>query len=314
MLMIDASMLAKCASDPAIVNALREAFRNGCEMPDRHHHTIAVPNAPDGTLLLMPAWQKGAYLGVKIATVFPGNAVSGEPSVQATYLLLDAQTGKPVAQIDGGELTARRTAGTSVLASQFLARADAEHLLIVGTGRIASHLLRCYLSVRDSLKRVSIWGRSVTKSEALIHEYVGPRTASIVAVTDLDAVIREVDVISCATLSTIPLIRGDLLKPGTHVDLIGAFTPAMREADNEVVRRARIFCDSPTNAVKEAGEFLAPISGGVLKAEDVHPLSALCRGDIDGRRNATEITMFKSVGAAIEDLAVAELVVRSFAA
>jgi ornithine cyclodeaminase len=311
MLMIDANTLADCTSDSAIVNALRDAFRKGCEMPERHHHTVAVPNAPDGTLLLMPAWRRGEHLGIKIATVFPGNAAAGGPSVNAIYLLLDANTGRAVAQIDGGELTARRTAATSVLAAQYLARRNAESLLIVGTGRIARHLLRCYLNLHTSIRQVSVWGRNPARSEALIRDCGGGWSVPMFAVTDLDAAVNEADIVSCATLSETPLIHGECLKPGTHVDLIGSFAPSMREADDEVIRRARIFCDSPGNAANESGEFIVPIANGVLNAADIQPLAALCRADAVGRRDESEITLFKSVGAAIEDLAIAELAVRS---
>ena len=132
--------VARLLDPPSLVDALREAFCAGCVAPKRHHHTIGVPGAPDATLLLMPAWTEGGYLGVKVASVFPGNVGAGKPAVAATYLLSNATDGRVLAAIDGGELTARRTAATSVLAASYLARPGAKDLLIVGSGRIARHL------------------------------------------------------------------------------------------------------------------------------------------------------------------------------
>ncbi|HEX7006577.1 MAG TPA: ornithine cyclodeaminase family protein, partial [Alphaproteobacteria bacterium] len=158
--------------DPSLIDALAAMFRDGCETPVRHHHRIAVPGGADGTLLLMPAWQTGGPVGVKLVTVFPDNGRRGLPAVMGAYLLLDGATGAPRALIDGPALTVRRTAAASALAARFLARADARRLLMAGTGALAPHLVRAHAAVRP-IREVAIWGRSPDKAERLAAALAG---------------------------------------------------------------------------------------------------------------------------------------------
>jgi ornithine cyclodeaminase len=308
MRIIDAAAVDTALDDRSLVDALREMFRRGCEMPVRHHHTLATAGGPDATLLLMPAWTVGGYLGVKIATVFPGNADRGLPAVMGAYLLASAETGEPVALIDGPMLTLRRTAAASALASGYLSRDTAACLLMVGTGKLAPHLIRAHASTRP-IRRVLIWGRNPDKAARLAAS-LGGDGLEVSATEDLEAAARIADVISCATLSKHPLIRGDWLRLGAHLDLVGGFTPQMREADDTAIRRATVFVDTHDGALAEAGDIVQPIASGVLRQADVAgDLFELSRGERPGRRADDEITLFKSVGTALEDLAAAMLAV-----
>jgi len=296
---------------PSLIEALAAAFKSGAEVPLRHHHTIAVPGAPDATLLLMPAWQSGAALGIKVVTVFPGNAAKSLPAVMGQYLLLDANTGAPNAMIDGTALTLRRTASASALASRFLARQNSAHLVMVGTGALAPHLIAAHCTVRP-IRRVTVWGRNLDHAKAAAAK-IKLDGVSASATSDLEKAVAAADIISCATLATEPLVRGAWLRPGQHLDLVGGFTPAMREADDEAVRRAAasggVFVDTRGGAMKEAGDIVQPLKNGTLEENAVRAdLFDLCRGTVSVRRDPAAITFFKSVGTALEDLAAARLV------
>ena len=295
--------LAAVLDDHALVDCLREAFREGASAPMRHRHAVPAPGG-EATLLLMPAWQAGRSLGVKVVTVFPGNVSRGLSAVQAAYLLLDADTGEPLALMDGAMLTRRRTAAASALAADYLARSDSRTLVMVGTGSLAPHLVAAHAAVRP-IREVRVWGRSAAKAAALAArlDRAGLRGT---AVDDLEAAVRSADIVSCATLSAEPLVHGRWLRTGTHLDLVGGFTPAMREADDEAVRRSHVFVDTPA-AFEEAGDVVQPLARGLLRKEDVADLADLVRDLRPGRRSETEITLFKSVGAALEDLAAARL-------
>jgi alanine dehydrogenase len=310
MRIIDAPAVAARLVPSRLLPALERMFRNGCTAPVRHHHTVEVPGAADGTLLLMPAWRAGEYLGIKLVTIFPGNSDRGLPAVSAGYLLMDGKSGTALAMIDGDELTAKRTAATSALAARFLARPDARTLLVLGTGRIARELARCHVAVRPGLDRVLVWGRSSEHAATAAADLVRGGVAAAPA-GDLANAIGAADIVASATLATEPLIRGDWVRPGTHVDLVGGYTPAMREADDALIRKASVYADTRDGALKEAGDLVAPIAHGVLDAGSVVDLHGLCRHEHPGRRTATEVTVFKSVGAALEDLAAAILVYES---
>ena len=296
-----------------LVDALRAAFRRGGTVPLRsHYHIDPAADAPagshGGTLLVMPAWQAGRHIGIKAVSVFPDNGRVGLPSVIGAYLLFDANTGRPQAVIDGVALTLRRTACASALAAGYLARRDAQHLLMVGAGSLAPHLVRAHCAVRG-YKRIEIWNRNRRSAEALAEKLID-LNATIAVADDLESAVRAADTVSCATLSREPLVRGDWLKPGTHVDLVGGFTPEMREADDAALGRAAVWVDTRDGAMKEAGDLVQPLQSGMLKAGDVRgDLFELCRTDAFARRDDAEITLFKSVGTALEDLAAAELVV-----
>ena len=299
---------------PSLVDALRTMFRDGCEVPLRHHHTVEAATAEGsaGTLLLMPAWQAGAALGVKIVTVFPDNARRSLPAVYGSYLLLDPTTGAPLALLDGTALTLRRTAAASALAADFLARRDSAVHLMVGTGALAPHLVAAHAAVRPILQ-TRIWGRDPAKAAALAARLVKEGFAAD-PVDDLAAAAASADIITCATLAHRPLIRGVWVRPGTHLDLVGGYTPEMREADDAAIARARVYVDTNA-ALREAGDIVQPLHSQHLSQDRIiGDLFALSRGTCPGRRDPKEITLFKSVGTALEDLAAAQLAVSRAAA
>src|SRR5262245_21574729 len=216
-------------SYPGLVDILEAAFRRGAIAPLRHHHAIALDGRPEATLLLMPAWeasgpgghQAGRYLGVKSVTVFPDNAARGKPAVFGTYLLLSAETGETLAVMDATRLTAWRTGAASALASRYLSRADASRLLMVGAGALAPHLVAAHASVRP-IREVALWNRSPDRARALAAT-LGATGLAVSIAPDLEAAVRRADIVSTATISAEPLIRGDWLAPGTHVDSVGAY-------------------------------------------------------------------------------------------
>lgn len=289
-----------------LIDAIERMFRAPCVMPVRHHHDVAVPGEADATLLLMPAWVPGDYIGVKLVSVFPDNHTRGLPAIYGSYILSSGKTGKMLAVVDGGELTARRTAATSALAARYLSRRDSAHLLVAGTGRLSLNLIQAHSTVRP-ITRVTIWGRNAANAEKTAEE-ARALGYDAVATTDLETAARTADIISCATLSSEPLIQGAWLKPGAHLDLIGAFKPSMRESDDEAVRRARIYVDTRAGALSEAGDILQPLKAGVISEADIRAdLFDLTGGQTKGRTDDQDITLFKSVGAALEDLAGAIL-------
>lgn len=299
---ISAERVAELAPYGDLVEALRTGFKSEITTPVRHHHDLS----PVSILLLMPAWSK-AFTGLKTVVAKFNNAAKGLPTITASYLLIDNDTGATVAMLDGTELTRRRTAAASALAASYLARPDAETLLIVGAGALAPHFVRAHASVRP-IRRVFTYNRSLEKAAALARALSQEGFAAS-AVEDLEAAIIEADIVSCVTSSTEAIVHGRWLRPGTHVDLAGAFKPTMREVDGETVARARVFVDTRDGAIAEAGDLIqAAAEGHFAMARIEGDLFDLCRGRKKGRESADEITLFKSCGTAIEDLAAAEMV------
>lgn len=292
-----------------LVETLRDAFRQGAIQPVRHHHTIEHPQGADSTLLLMPAWtdfSKSAsgkgYIGVKIVTVSPDNNAINKPAVMGLYLLLDGKTGEPMALIDGQRLTTWRTACASALAASYLAREDASKLLVIGAGALSPFLARAHSAVRP-IDEIRIWNRTRSRAENVVESLKADGLNASVA-DNIDEAVGWADIVSSATISDAPLVKGKFLKPGTHVDLVGAFTPDLRESDDEAVARARVYVDTRAGATKEAGDIVLAIASGALTADAiVGDLFELTRGEASGRQSAEDITLFKSVGAALEDLA-----------
>lgn len=311
MRLIDADAVRAALPWTELVEALRAMFRDGCAAPLRHAHTMAGDHATPASLLLMPAWQEAGetrYSGVKIVHVVPDNRARNLPAVSAAYLLSDAATGQPVALLDGAELTDRRTAAASVLAGTYLARRDSRSLLVCGAGRVGRALVEAWSAVFP-ISDAMIWARDTTRAEALAAQMRGHGIAAR-AVADLQAAAGQADIVSCATLATAPLVHGAWLRPGTHVDLVGAFRRDMREADAALIARATVFVDTMAGGMAEGGDVVQAIAEGAITADHVRgDLHALCRGDIYGRTDEAEITVFKSVGAALEDLAAAILTV-----
>ena len=313
MRVVTAEDIETALSYPALVDVLRDAFRAGMIAPLRHHHTIALEGGrPDATLLLMPAWTAsapgaetaGRYIGVKTVSVFPGNRDRELPAVQGAFLLFSAETGEPLALMDAPRLTAWRTAAASALASRYLSRPDSKRLLIVGTGALARYLAHAHASVRP-IGEVVLWNRRPAGA-SLLAQCLTDEGFTVSVTDDLEKSVRDADIVSTATLSTTPLVLGKWLSPGTHLDCVGAYRPHMRETDDAVVRRARIWLDTRAGALKEAGDIAIPMAEGIITAASIEgDLHDLARSDLPARTTRDDITMFKSVGASIEDLAAA---------
>jgi len=288
-----------------LVDALRAMFARGCELAPRQVLELAGSGAEAVTSLVMPAWQEGACYGVKVVNIAPGNAARGLPGLHSTYVLYDASTGVPLAWIDGDEITTRRTAATSALAASWLAPAGASHLAVIGAGRIARLLPEAHRVVRP-IECVTVWARSPARAhelvDALAAQGFDARTAPSV-----EAAVDEADIVSCATLARAPIVFGRWLAPGCHLDLIGSFTPAMREADDNCFAAARVTVDSDDAAIK-SGDLIGPLARGVVGRDEIGTLAELARGQRETGRPAGQRTVFKSVGSALEDLAAAMLV------
>ena len=318
---IGAADIERLVDYPAMIDAVESAFRSGVITPVRHHHAVERPAGSQTTLLLMPAWtdftqlKDGAsgHIGVKIVTVSPDNGALNKPAIMGLYILLNGNTGEPRAIIDGQALTVFRTAATSALAGRFLSRQDSKVHLVIGAGALSTHLARAHRAVRP-IETTLFWNRNIAGAR-----FSAERLAALgfdaEAVEDLDEAVRRADIISTATLSTEPLVKGNLVKEGAHLDLVGAFNVQMRETDDTAVLRSRVFVDTFAGALKEGGDIVQPINDGIISAEHiVGELAMLISGESAGRRNADEITLFKSVGAALEDLAAGILIEKRFQA
>ncbi|HEV2502175.1 MAG TPA: ornithine cyclodeaminase family protein [Mesorhizobium sp.] len=310
MLTISAAEVDRALTFSGLVETLRTAFHDGAVQPVRHHHTVERPDGAASTLLLMPAWtdlnaagtSKDGHIGVKIVTVSPDNNAIAKPAVMGLYLLLDGKTGEPQALIDGQRLTQWRTACASALAASYLAREDASRLLIIGAGALSPFLAKAHSAVRP-ITSIRIWNRTLANAERVAAD-LRAEGLPAEAATDLEAELAEADIVSSATISNEPLVRGAHVKPGAHIDLVGGFTPTMREADDAAITRARVYVDTRAGATKEAGDIVQPLASGALSHEAIiADLHELARGQKKGRERADEITLFKSVGAALEDLA-----------
>jgi ornithine cyclodeaminase/alanine dehydrogenase-like protein (mu-crystallin family) len=315
MLFISAAEIDRILTFPSLIDALADAFRGDMVVPVRQHHEIERVGS-HATLLLMPAWTaataSGGAVGVKVVSVFPDNGAKGLPSVSGTYLLMDGATGVPTAAMDGARLTVWRTAAASALAGRYLVRDGARRMVMVGSGALAPLLIRAHLS-QHQLDEVLLWNHRGEKAEALAAE-LRAEGLPVSASRDLEAAVRAADLVSCATLSTKPLVRGAWLKPGAHLDLVGAFNLSMREADDEALQRSVVHIDTKA-ARTEGGDVALGLKGGAIAEGHVKgDLFDLCRGTSAARPSPEAITLFKSVGTALEDLAAAMLVWRSLRA
>lgn len=313
MRIITAAEIEECLTVRDLVEVMRAAFRSGITVPEPHRHRMARPDAADGDLVLMPAWtdfqaqgnSRTGYAGVKIATSFADNARIERPDRMGIYLLLSGLSGEPLAILDGRALTLWRTAAVSALAAGYLAREDTSRLLMVGAGALAPYLIEAHAATRP-IKHVLIWNRDPERARRLATRLKSP-DYSVVATDDLEGAVRGADLVCCATEASDPLIRGEWLADGCHLDLVGACRPDRRESDDVCIERARIFVDTRAGAMSDAGDILQPMAAGVLKESDVTAdLFDLCRGRKAGRRYYNQVTLFKSVGASLEDFAAAQ--------
>lgn len=306
---IDAEELRGLLDYPSLVEGLARLHRDAPPEVDRllMEQAAGAGGDPD-FFMIWQAWQPGRVLGSKLMTGFPANPARGLPTIQGVYLLFDGRDGRPLACIDGTELTYWKTAADSALGADFLAVRDASVLLMVGAGAMAPHLIRAHLAVRPAIDRVVIWNRTAARAADLVED-LDLENARVEVAENLEAAAAAADVICCATASRAPVIQGAWLKPGCHLDLVGGFTNEMREADDEAARRARICVDSRRFTIGQCGDITGPLqSGAIVEADVTADLFELCRGAAPGRRQASEITLFKNAGGAHLDLMVAQLI------
>ena len=304
---IDDSFIEKNTSFAELVSVLKLAFSSRkVIVPMRHHHDFPNPEmGTDSTLLLMPAWNPGESAGVKIVAVSPENCRFDLPSINGTYIYLDATKGTVKAILEAKSLTAKRTAATSALASSFLSKENSSSLLMIGTGALSINLIKAHAAVRP-IEKVFIWGRNFEKAQA-ISDQLSNESFSISPIQSIAEKITEVDIISCATLSKTPLVLGRKLRKGQHIDLVGAYKNDMRESDDEAILQSSVFLDTFQGGLKESGDITQPLQSGIIQESDIKAdLFQLCSGEKTGRASSDEITLFKSVGHALQDLAAAD--------
>lgn len=305
--MIDAKRVHELADFPGLVEALRTAHKGG--MPKHSDRLLYQEPNPEGQpdiFIILPAWEPQEAILAKFVTSFPKNKERhGLPNVNSLYCLINGRTGVTEAVMDGEAIIFRKTSSDSALGSSILSRPDSETLLMIGAGSLAPYVVRAHLSVRPGIRRVLLWNRTAANAEALARNLAAGGIDATVA-GDLDAAVAEADIISSATMATTPQLKGRLIKQGCHVDLIGSFTPQMREADDDVLKRAKIFVDH-RQTTKRSGEFLGPFERGVITPDDVRgDLFELVQGKAEGRTAPGDITMMKNGGGSHLDYWVAK--------
>jgi alanine dehydrogenase len=304
MLVLDDARLAPLLDWPYLIGALAKGHASGMDRVER----LLVDErqaAQTNHLLLWPAWKFGLYCGVKIVTTFPGNPARGLPTNTSVYVLFDGRDGHTLMVCEGAELTLRKTAADSALAASHLARASAANLLMIGAGRQAPYQIAALCAVRPSIRRIMIWNRTQAAADTLAALLRAQGQPAEVC-SDLGQGLEQADIISAATASTAPLIEGVRLRPGVHVDLVGGFTPAMREADDTAMRRGRLFVDTRQFTLTACGDLAQAIASGAIEEGSVEAdLFELVGNPSLGRGSAAEITIFKNAGGGHLDLMTA---------
>jgi ornithine cyclodeaminase len=281
-------------------DGLTQALEAGHRLPKAEIADLFLYRGAD-TLLDRGAWISGLGALVKVGTIVPGNAARGKPTVNGIVNVFDDVTGELTALLDFHLVTKWKTAGDSLLSAKRLARKDSRRILLVGAGVVARSMVQAYSSAFPGAE-FTVWSRSRASAEAI----------GLPVADDLEAAVRQADIICTATMATEPLVKGDWLQPGQHLDLIGAYTPAMREVDDTAMARARVFVDSRATTVHHIGEIMSPIASGAIRESDViadfydDPGSFI-------RRSNDEITIAKNGGGAHLDLMTATYIARAWA-
>lgn len=303
---IDSAFMEMHCKYPVLIESLKKGFAAGKPIfPKRNHYQLGIdPPDVENTLLIMPAWDKEKDLGIKLVTIYPENRKQDKPVIQGVYVHFDKITGTPSCLLDARTLTNIRTAATSVLAASYLARPQSTALLMIGTGTLCPYFIKAYTSLFP-IEKVYLWGRDYIKTRKRAEELTSDQY-EVIAVKSYREVVAEADIISTITLSREPLVLGQDVRPGQHIDLVGSYTPDRREADDEVIMRSRIYVDTMEGACTESGDLVIPLTKGIIRVEDIAgDLFSLCSQTVAGRRSMEEITLFKSVGYALEDLVAA---------
>ena len=310
MLMLDADKILNSMPFTTLVDELAEMHCEPIGLIDEM--LMESRDASDNVnhFFIRTGWQPEKAVGAKVITVFPRNNQQREwPSIQAVYILFEGVNGTPVACLDGTALTWIKTATDSALGSRLLSREDIETMLMIGAGQMAPHLISAHCTVRPSLRKVLIWNRTHDKAAALCADLSDQfPQIDFSPVNEIEATARGADLICSAIGCETPIIQGAWLKPGTHVDLIGAYTPTMREADDECLRRSSIFVDARETTLHHIGELMIPLAESVIVEQDVlADLSDLCQQRHHGRQSDSEITLFKNGGGGHLDLMCARI-------
>ena len=262
----------------------------------------------DGEALLTRcAWIDGLGMGVKSASVMPGNTAAGLPTVQAAMLVFSDDTGTPEAILDGTMVTDWKTAADSVLGARYLARPDSRKLVILGAGKVAGTLARAYAELFPGLERIEIHNRSQQRAENLC-AHLRKDGLPVIRVDSLPAAVGDADIVATATMARAPVLMGEWVSPGTHVDLVGGFTPEMREADDALIAKARLFVDCRETTLADVGDLAIPIGAGLIGPEDVRADLYDLAGGATGRTDDNDITLFKNGGGAHLDLMTARAI------
>lgn len=293
-----------------LVESLRQIYRADGMDAERHLIDLRTLGDGDGVCMgLMPAWGPGHDLTTKIFTLFPENRDTGLPTIHAIILVFDSSNGSLKAVVDGTEVTRRRTACMSALAADYLARPDSSRLLVCGAGALAPHAALAHATVRP-INLIEVWARRQEAAECVV-DYLRSQASGfeVRVASDLAAACRRADIVSCQTSSPSPIVFGEWIRAGTHMDFVGSHEPGKRECDDEAARISKIYVDVMETAMLEAGDILIPLQNGTItKSQIVGDLSDLTRGIVNGRESEEEVTLFKSTGSSLADLAAAELV------
>ena len=309
---IDAQTAHKLFSYPQLTQLLLQAHQTPIEIIE----DLLLESTNDdfsNQFFLRSAWQKDRYLGVKNTTIFPQNHKHGSlPSIQALYTLFDGKNGSPLCCIDGTALTHIKTATDSALGADLLAREDIKVMLMIGAGSMALHLIKAHCALRPSIETVFLFNRTPERCSQLAEKLVADNI-SLTPTTELDLVIQQADLICSAVPTRKPYIRGNLLRPGVHIDLVGSYTEELREADDETMRRSTIFVDSKKVSLSNVGEILLPIKQGAMTIDDIKADFYDAANHHSFRRSHNnEITVFKNSGGGHLDLMMAQILYNKF--
>ena len=303
MINLSAEVLSKHQKYIKIITEIKKSYKKSFKVPPRVIHEIKNKINP-GNLFIMPAWENDKYIGVKVSTSFPSNTKINKPSIHGRYILFSSKTGIALAVIDGAELTAIRTVASAALATSILSRKDASSMLIVGTGKLASKIPFFYRSVR-SIKTFYVWGRNFYKAKKLC-DYFKKKKINAIPVKNINEVSKIVDIISCVTPSKKSLVLGKDVSKGCHIDLVGSFNTSMRESDDNLIKRGRVFFDNKEGGFKEAGDVLIPLKKKLISKSHIKgDFYDLIQGRIKGREHDQQVTIYKSVGDALQDYCIA---------
>ncbi|MEI6469992.1 MAG: ornithine cyclodeaminase family protein [Betaproteobacteria bacterium] len=293
---------------PLLVDALAQGLQQFAETPAR---SFFSPNQDASCVMIMPAWRPHQMMGVKLVSVWPENNAKGESAVSAVYVLISCLDGRPLAVLDGTELTLRRTAAAAALAAKRLARENSETLAVLGTGSLSVPLVQAHTDPMR-FKNVLVWGRQFYKAQLVVNK-LRELGIEVRAMGDLHKTLAMSDVVAVATTATEPFLKAAWVRPGTHISLVGAFTPQMAEAEPGLISKSQLFADCRASVLEKGGEVFQAIEQGlILDSDIIADLAELtAQPDRSWRHDAQAITVFKSVGFALLDLIAAELVIKA---